>query len=132
MVHLQPPAWSKNELPKLSAAGVTASATFSPRNNSLAVHSAATKLSTTTFPAEQSTDVYFATVDRVPSPLRRDFITDTYITFVKYTRQVKDLRDRDVALLQGEDALTMYSNIADDYLVALSAHIEALEVRTSV
>ncbi|EJD50257.1 hypothetical protein AURDEDRAFT_160791 [Auricularia subglabra TFB-10046 SS5] len=81
-------------------------------------------------PTEQPTDVYFATVDRVPTQLRRDFITDTYITFVKYTRQVKDLRDRDVALLLGEDALTMYSNIADDYLVALSAHIEALEKRS--
>lgn len=66
------------------------------------------------------------------------------MTFIKLTRHVKELRARDPALyvsttvrgieltresLQSEEALTLYSNIVDDYLVALSAHIEALEVR---
>ncbi|KZW00006.1 hypothetical protein EXIGLDRAFT_723166 [Exidia glandulosa HHB12029] len=131
MLHLKPPAWTKDELSKLKAAGCTVSSAFSPRDNSLAVFTSTTKASSSSWTGAVpiDNDVYLTTLDRVPSKLRRDFVSDTYVTFSKLSRHITDLRTRDPLLLQSEDALTTYSNVVDDYLVALSAHIEALEHR---
>ncbi|KAJ4479675.1 nucleoporin Nup85-like protein [Lentinula edodes] len=116
-IELVPPLVEAGKSSDLVQSGHMISASFSPSNNSLALHLVPLNLtgSKTSTVAQQET-VYLAGCDDVPSSERRLFIADTVVIFSMFKSMLKDAQSRDPTWLQTRQALEIIRKLSVDYV----------------
>ncbi|KAJ4470133.1 Nup85 nucleoporin-domain-containing protein, partial [Lentinula aciculospora] len=114
-IELVPPLVEAGKFSELVRSGHTVSASFSPSNNSLAVHLAPleSKISAT---EEHEEGVYFASCDDIPSSERRLFIADTLVIFSMFKSMLKDAKLRDPSWLRTSQAMEIIRKLSVDYV----------------
>ncbi|KAI9062477.1 hypothetical protein FKP32DRAFT_1686414 [Trametes sanguinea] len=120
MAHLVPPLFEHGGLEDFTRSGGVVSHTMSPRDDTVAVYPSSdpSRRTSTEHGASnaQGQPVYFANREEAPRSERRVFVTDTSVIFAAAQNLVKVSRQKEVPLLQSEDAIRAIGKLAHDYV----------------